>query len=72
MRKPAAQHRILQFDLEDIRGPHAADRGERAAEHQRPFGEAAFAAEFHDQLQRIEHRRDGAFLVERPLAVFGM
>src|ERR1700685_4684908 len=50
----APLHRILGLNLENIRRPHAALGRQRAAEHQRAFGETGLAGEFFDQLQRIE------------------
>src|SRR5262249_56531698 len=48
-------------------GPPPATRGTRAAEPQRPLGEAAVPAVARDQVARIEHRGDGAFLIEPAL-----
>src|SRR5215469_7686411 len=63
----AVEHRIVELDFETAGRPHAADRRQRAAEHQRGFEQTGFASEFFDQLERVEHRGNGAFLVERAL-----
>src|SRR6202451_2259530 len=67
----APLHRILELNLENIRRPHAALGRQRAAEHQRAFGETGLAGEFFDQLQRIEHRGHRTFLIKHALAVLG-
>src|ERR1700730_7066511 len=60
----ASEHRIVELDLENIGRPHAVDRGKSAAEHQRALLEPGLAAEFFDQLHRVEHRGDGTLLIK--------
>src|SRR6185437_8294132 len=66
----AAEHGIVELVCEIGRGAHRALRRERAAEHQRAFGERAVVGELRDQFLGVEHRRDRAGLVDHAFAFF--